>query len=147
MMPRSWPVFLKANALLFSGRLHFSRSRIGEVVTLEDGRTYTIFRQVKVDPGQGEPDRPGAVFQVQFHPLGLAAWANRLFSLLPMPFCTGYPGFRSKLWMVNKKTGECASIYEWNTTEEAEIYSGSFAMRFSKGRSRLGSFKFVIFKK
>ncbi len=136
--------FLHANRLLLTGRLRFSRARLGERVTPPDGRSYTIFRQATVSPAGGQPDRAGVVFEVQFHPAGMSAAANKWFSLLPMPFCVGCPGFRSKLWAVNESTGECAGIYEWDTPQDAEAYAASFAMRFSKGRSRPGTFSYRI---
>jgi hypothetical protein len=36
---------------------------------------------------------------------------NKLFSLLPIPFFVGLPGFRSKLWMVNEATSDCQRKY------------------------------------
>ncbi len=128
--------FLKANLDLLTGRLRFSRQRLGEKVTTSNGRSYIVFRQAFLAGAQ--PAR--TVFEVWFHPKGMSARVNEWFSLLPTPFCVGCPGFVSKLWMVDKATGECAGLYEWETVQDAENYAGSFAMRFSKGRSYPGKF-------
>jgi len=136
--------FFKTNRDLLTGRLRFPRQRLGEKITLENGQTYTVFRQAQVDPDPGAPAQPGAVFTVIFHPAGLSARVNRWFSLLPLPFCVGCPGFRSKLWLDDPVTGECAGIYEWDTPQDAQNYAASYAMRFSKGRSLPGAFRYSI---
>jgi len=135
---------LKTNRDLLNGRLHFPRNRLGEKITLTNGRTYTVFRQAQVDPDPGAPAQPQAVFTVIFHPAGLSSSVNRWFSLAPLPFCVGCPGFRSKLWMDDPATGECAGIYEWDTRQDAQNYADSYAMRFSKGRSQPGAFHYTI---
>jgi hypothetical protein len=52
--------FLRANWYLLSGRLRFPRDRVGEVVRMADGRDFTVFREGRVEPGSGHPERPGA---------------------------------------------------------------------------------------
>ncbi len=64
---------------------------------------------------------------------------NRLFSLLPIPFFIGLPGFRAKLWTVNEETGENQGVYQWDSLKQAEAYANSFAMRFMSRRSLPGS--------
>src|SRR5262249_50073330 len=87
------------------GRLPFPREPGGAVFTAADGRRFTVFRHVVVDPVPGQPDRPGAVFIPRFHVAGMSVRLNRWFSLLPIPFFVGLPGFRSKRWMVDEATG------------------------------------------
>jgi len=60
---------------------------------------------------------------------------NKVFSLLPIPFFVGLPGFRWKLWLVDPVSGNFAAVYEWDTIEDAERYSKSFAMSFMARRS------------
>lgn len=132
----SW---LRANAQLLTGRVRFPRDRVGSVVTMPNGRDYTVFRQVVLRPRPGQPDQPGALFTPYFHVAGMSPGLNRLFSLLPIPFFVGLPGFRSKLWLVDPATGDFAGLYEWDTVEDAESYSRSFAMRFMTRRSVPGS--------
>ncbi len=134
-----------ANAL--RGHLHFPKNHIGEILTMEDGQKFTIFRQLIVDPGQDQPEKPGATFMVQFHVAHMSASQNKLFSLFPIPFFAGLPGFRSKLWMLNKASGAFQGIYEWDTAENAKNYANSFAMKFMTMRSARGSVSCEIIPK
>ena len=118
--------------LLLRGRVHFPRERLGQTLVLE-GEKWIIFRQVVIDPGPGQPAQPGAVFRPRFHVRGMSARANMLFSWLPVPFITGLPGLRSKLW-----------LYEPASVEDAERYSRSFAAAFMTRRSLPGSVSFRV---
>lgn len=62
-----------------------------------------------------------------------------------MPFCMGFPGFRTKLWMMDEKTGDSQGIYEWDTAEDAENYAHSTALAFMTNRSLPGSVSYRIF--
>ena len=72
---------------------------------------------------------------------------NKLFSLLPVPFFVGLPGFRSKLWMLNEASGDFQGIYEWDSVEHAKNYADSFAMKFMTMRSARGSVSYMILTK
>ncbi|KAA3664318.1 MAG: hypothetical protein DWQ04_06330 [Chloroflexi bacterium] len=39
------------------------------------------------------------------------------------------PGFRSKLWLRNKETGEFGGIYEWDTEEDAHNADSTVLIR------------------
>ena len=129
------------------GRLHFPGERIGEVLTMEDGKVYTVFRQAIVDPSPDQPKEPGVTFKVRFRVARMSTKQNKLFSLLPIPFFVGLPGFRSKLWMLNEASSECQGIYQWDTMQDAENYASSFAMKFMTLRSIPGSVSYEIFLK
>ncbi len=131
--------FLTTHSYLLCGRLHFPREHIGQVLAMDDGQEFTIFRQVVVDPAPHQPEKPGAQFRVQFQLAGMSPEANKWFSWFPVPFFVGLPGFRSKRWMVNEATGVCQGLYEWDTVQDAENYAHSFAMRFMTQRSVPGS--------
>jgi len=135
---------LKTLSYAINGRLHFPEDRVGEVITMEYGQQFVIFRQVIVDPSQYQPDKPGAIFRVRFHVIHMSPKQNKLVSLLPIPFFTGLPGFRSKLWTLNETTGNFQGIYEWDTVQDAENYARSFAMRFMTMRSVPGSVSYEI---
>ncbi|MFZ5816619.1 MAG: hypothetical protein ACOY93_15210 [Bacillota bacterium] len=128
---------------LATGRLCFRRELVGKRLTLPDGRQYVIFRHVVVEAGPGTPG-PGATFIVQFHLAGMSVAQNIRFSLIPIPFFVGLPGFRSKLWSYCPETGDFAGIYEWSTVQDAENYAASFAVRFMTRRSVPGSVRFEI---
>ena len=139
-----FPSFLRTLGYVIGGRLHFSQGRIGEVVTMEDGQEFVIFRQAIVDLSQNQPEEPGATLRVRFHVARMSPKQNKLFSLLPIPFFVGLPGFRSKLWMLNEASGDCQGIYEWDTVEDVKNYASSFAMKFMTIRSVPGSVSYKI---
>ncbi len=127
--------FVKANLYLLDGHLRFPRNRVGQTLTMEDGCKFVIFRQAILSPRGIQLQKPGAVFRVRFHVANMSPQQNVLFSLLPVPFIVGLPGFRSKLWMLNPANGDFQGIYEWETVQDAENYAHSFAMTFMTRRS------------
>ena len=129
--------------LAVSGRLHFPRQRVGQELWL-DGEKWVIFRQAVVDPGKGQPFKPGAVFRPRFHVAGTSVRRNIRFSLIPIPFYVGMPGFRSKLWLAQPESGDFSGYYEWGTLEQAENYSHPLAAGFMTRRSVPGSVSFRV---
>ncbi len=81
---------LRTNGYLLTGRLHFPRERVGKGIRSLDGREFTVFREGRVDPEPRQPEKPGATLIVRFH-AKMPPRLNKLFSLLPMPFCMGFP--------------------------------------------------------
>jgi hypothetical protein len=130
--------FLSAVRSLYyfiTGRLRFDPRRRGWSFTAEDGQTFRAFRYVSLSARNGQPEAPGAVFIPHFHVAGMSPRANVLFSLLPMWGIMGLPGFRSKYWMLDEKTGDFCGYYEWQTEADARAYATCFAMRFMTARS------------
>jgi len=80
-----------------------------------------------------------AIFRPRFHVKGMGPAVNEWFSWLPIPFFAGLPGFRRKLWLLDPASGDFSGYYEWQTTEDANTYARSFAMRFMTNRSVPGS--------
>jgi hypothetical protein len=91
-------------------------------ITTEDGQKYTVFREVVIKPKAGRPEVPGGVFRVWFHTRMALPNTIRLSYLTLFGFL-GLPGFRSKLWLFNKATGEFGGIYEWDTVQDADNVS------------------------
>ncbi len=147
MSVRPFHSLLKAFGYIIKGRLHFPRHRIGESVTMEDGEIFTVFRHVIVIPSSNQGEPPRAVFRVRFRVANMSPQQNKRFSLIPIPFFIGLPGFRSKLWMTNETTGFNQGVYEWNTIQDAQNYANSFAMKFMEKRSVPGSISHQITRK
>ena len=122
---------------VLAGRLHFKRQRLGQIVTADDGQSYTIFREIVVDPRPGQLEKPGAVFILRFQVTNLSPRQNQFFSLIPIPLYVGFPGFRSKVYTINGSS--CQSIYEFDSVQDAEAYSRSAALQFITRRSVPGS--------
>jgi hypothetical protein len=127
--------FFKALYYLLTGRLRFPREHSGYEFVDTRGQHFTVFREVIIKPSSDQPTKPGAVFIPHFHVSGMSVRQNIRFSLIPIPFIIGLPGFRSKRWMVDETTGDFSGYYEWDTVEDAERYANSFAMRFMTNRS------------
>lgn len=122
-------------ARLLTGRVRFPRDEVGRMLTMEDGKQFTVFRHAKVNA----PGEPTGVFIVRFTPARLSVRQNIRFSLLPMIPLLGMRGFREKYWCVNEQTGECQGVYAWHTLADAEAYARSIALRFMTSRSLAGS--------
>jgi hypothetical protein len=122
---------LKTMGYTFTGRVHFKKQRLGQVIAGEDGQNYTIFREIVVDRHPGQPEKPGAVFVLRFQVTNLSPRQNQIFSLLPIP-----------LYTINGS--HCQSIYEFDTVQDAENYSRSTALMFITRRSVPGSVSYKI---
>ena len=138
------PPFLLARAtgLLLSGRVHFPKNRLGEIV--HEDEEFKIFRQVILDPTGDQLESPGAIFKVCFHFARFSANTNRTFSLIPIPFILAQPGFRSKTWLLGQETGIFQGFYEWDTVKDAKNYWTSFPMELMKKRAVPSSLSYSI---
>ncbi len=132
----------KTIGYLLTGRLRFPNDRVGEKVTGDGGQEFTVFRQVVVDPGKGQPERPGALLTLRFRVTNMTPGVNRFYSVLPLVLYIGDKGFRSKLFTINGDL--CQSIYEWDTVLDAENYLQSLALKTILLRSVTGSFSSSI---
>ena len=135
---------LKTLSYVLTGRFHLNKKRIGELITMEDGQEYIVFRQVIVDPRQDQREKPGAILRIRFHFALGTPKQNKLLSLIPIPFIVGLPGFRSKTWTLHKGSGGFQGIYEWDTIQDAETYKKSFAIKLMTKRAIPGSVTFQI---
>ena len=115
------------------GRVHFQKKRLGEVI--QGKEDFIIFRQAVLDPAATQPEKPGAILAVRFQFRRFSLKTNRILSIIPIPFILAQPGFRSKIWMFEKRTGEIQGLYEWDTVEDAEKYRFSFPMKLMKKRA------------
>jgi hypothetical protein len=122
-------------------RVHFDGSLEG--VALEDrGERFLAFRRVVLDARERPP--PGATFRVRFAFRNLSAAANRLLSLIPIPFIVAQPGFRSKTWLLGETTGDFMGWYEFDTVEAAQAYWHSLPLRMMRRRAAPGSLTHTV---
>ena len=132
-----------AITLWLKGRLGFERDL--DDIVIEDGKeSFRAFRKLVATPKKGEAKEPGAIFKVRFRFKNFSQAANRRLSLIPIPLIAAQPGFRSKIWMFEKETGEFQGLYEWDTIEDAEAYRLSFPMKLMKKRAVPGSLTYEI---
>lgn len=106
---------------------------------MENGDTFTIFRQAAMKTTPNGSAGPGAVFRIRFRFKRGSPGLNRRLSLIPTPFIVGFPGFRTKLWTINEDSGTFQGIYEWDSAQSAADYSESLAIRMMKKRAVPGS--------
>ena len=105
---------------LLQGRIHFPKDRLGE--TVDGGEEFEVFRHITLDPGEDQPEKPGAIFKVRFRFATMSPEMNKRTSVIPIPFIVAQPGFRSKMWALGRESGEFQGIYEWDTAASAENY-------------------------
>ena len=134
--------FLKSLSYFMTGNLIFPKERIGETYRMEDGREFSIFRHAIVKSESISPSP--AIFKVRFLLANMTPERNKVFSLIPIPFFIGLPGFKAKLWMIDEKDGYFQGMYEWNSLLSAQKYSKSFAMKFMTKRSMPGTANYEI---
>jgi hypothetical protein len=112
--------------LLARGRLRSPRSHVGHRIVFADGSVFRVFREtVSVAPC---PDRAVLVVRFQLRLLGRSRFGHALFrveSLANTPLFAGFPGFRSKLWLTDERTGEYRGLYDWAGAGAAESYANA----------------------
>jgi len=139
-----WGVIARSIALMLGGRTVYPHERVGQAITLDDGRQYRVFREVIM---RGNPPREGGgVFRVWFQ-TKMSVPHTMTFSLLTKIGFVGMPGFRGKRWLVDEASETFGGIYQFDTVEDARRYQQSFAMRFSEWRSRPGCFATEVYAK
>jgi hypothetical protein len=113
-------------ALLARRRLHIDRSSPGATVALADGRAFTVFRDTSCDVDWAEDE---VRLLVWFHLRGTSpssrcrAWTFERESILNTLLYAGFAGYRRKLWMVDRSSGDYAGLYAWCGRSAAETYA------------------------
>ena len=125
------------------GSVHFPEEYVGDVLTMEDGQKFTVFRRLKVD-GNVDKHDDLAVFKVRFKFKNLSTGANKRLSIIPAPFLMGMKGFREKDWTINENTNDFQGIYQWSTKETAERYPHTFIFKLMTKRAAPGTVSYEI---
>ena len=128
---------------LLKGQVHLPEEYVGEVLTMEDGQRFTVFRRLRVygnDDGRGTP----AIFKVRFRFKNLGTGANKRLSVIPAPFLAGMEGFQEKDWTINEATNDFQGIYQWSSHEAAEEYLDSFIFKLMTKRAAPGTVTYEI---
>jgi len=129
---------------LLTGRLRLSKQYSGCSVKMEDGSVFRIFRHIQINR---VPDDPSAVvFIVSFKFAHLSHKANKLASIIPMLLITGFPGFITKIYAVNKKNGYWQGMYQWKSEKHLNDYKESFVYLTMNKRAIESSIKSFEFK-
>lgn len=118
---------------LLTGKLKVSKRYLGDTVKMDDGQEFTIFRHITKDPV--DADEQAVIFIVRFRFARLSHNANRIASIIPMLMITGFPGFQTKMYAVNKENGHWQGMYQWKTKKHLEDYLRSFVYRLMNKRA------------
>ena len=125
-------LFISMGRLLI-GKLRLSKHTLKETVKMEDGQEFIIFRHITDDPVKNTEQ--AVTFIVRFKFARLTHNANRLASIIPMLLITGFPGFQTKIYAVNKENGYWQGMYQWESLEYLEEYKRSFVYRMMNKRA------------
>jgi hypothetical protein len=121
-------VFLRGMRLILSGKCTSPKNRIGESIILNrNGNSYIVFKQTALKKFSDNNDN-GAYFFVEFK---FKRWVLDFFSPT-IPFFLGMPGFKSKLWLVDKNRNVFAGRYVFSSSGNANAYGNSSAQKFVK---------------
>ncbi len=125
-------LFISIGRLLI-GKLKLSKQYLKDTVKMEDGQEFTIFRHITVFPAK---DIEQAVtFIVRFKFAKLSHNANQFASIIPMLLITGFPGFQTKMYAVNKENGYWQGMYQWESLGYLEEYRKSFVFKVMNKRA------------
>jgi len=119
---------------LLIGKLKLSKQYLNDTVKMEDGQEFIIFRHITDYPVK---DIEQAVtFIVRFKFARLSHSANKIASIIPMLLITGFPGFQTKMYAVNKENGYWQGMYQWKSLENLEEYKTSFVFKMMNKRAK-----------
>ena len=128
--PTDWlGSFPKAISDLATRRTRCFRNLLGQPLRMADGRRYVPFRHTRKATAEWSNRSEPAVLQPRFHLRCMGPRRRvlhalfRVVCIITTPFFVGLPGFRSKLWMVDKATGDFAGLYEWDDGPTAQAYA------------------------
>jgi len=132
-------IAIKSLTLLITARVNFKSESIGHKIFVNN-QEHTIFRQAILKNQQ----EPQGIFCVWFG-TKMSPKKTKILSIVTMIGFMGFPGWVSKKWLISDKTGDFGGIYEFDTVENSKKYQNSYAMKFSKWRSKEGNFKTEVF--
>lgn len=139
---RSPPVCLWISSfMVIVGKLRLSEKFVGRKIKMQDGQEFTLFRHITRYPVP-QINNP-RVFAVSFRFARLSHNANKIASIVPMLFITGFPGFVTKIYGVNESNGYWLGMYQWRSKQDLEAYKKSFVFRMMNGRALNGTLNFL----
>ena len=118
---------------LLTRKLKRSSYYSGCSIKMEDGQVFTIFRHITRYPIKNIGQT--VTFIVRFKFARLSHNGNRIASLIPMLLITGFPGFQTKIYAVNKENGYWQGMYQWESRKHLEDYLKSFVYKMMNKRA------------
>lgn len=111
--------------LLARHQLTLPDQHVGRELRFADGTTSRVYRET-VRAGVGTADPALLVVRFRLRLVGDSRLLHALFrveSILNTPLFAGFPGFRSKLWATDRRTGFYRGVYEWDGAEATRSYA------------------------
>lgn len=124
-------------ARLIAGTLRLPKASLGQNLKMDNGEMFQIFRQIRMHPDK-ESTSP-ITFIVRFKFTRLSHRANKITSIIPMLMISGYPGFQTKIYCVNKENGFWQGMYQWETEKALAEYMRSLVYGVMNRRAREGT--------
>ncbi len=112
-------------ALLARHLLWLPKEYVGRELRFADRTTSRVYRET-VRVGMSTTDPALLVVRFRLRVIGTNRRLHALFrveSILNTPLFAGFPGFRSKLWATDLRTGYYRGVYEWDGAELARSYA------------------------
>lgn len=110
--------------LVLAGNLHLSHRLLAKSYAIDEGGTYTVFRQTEsMDSVRDSPVVLVVGFRLKL--IGnnrIMHWVFQRVCILTTPIWSGFKGFRVKLWMVDARTKNYIGIYKWAGKNHAQKY-------------------------
>jgi len=111
--------------MLARHQVRLAHGNLGRRINFADGSSARVYRETVVP---GRMPREPCFLAVSFRLRYIRGRGHRLFrmeSILNTPLFVGFPGFISKLWLANDRTGLYRGLYEWDGADAAESYARS----------------------
>lgn len=112
-------------ALLWRRQLTHPRRQVGRTLVFADGSRSVVYRET-VRLGAVTTEPTVLVVQFRLRLIGRSRLLHAVFrveSMAHTPLFAGFPGFRSKLWATDLKTGVYRGIYQWDGVDRAVDYA------------------------
>ena len=109
---------------------------------MEDGLIFKIFRHMNLKVGSRSSSE--SIFIVRFKFKKFSHRVNKRLSKIPILLIAGFPGFRDKLWMIDRESGYWQGIYQWKNVQSIENYKNSFVLRLMNRRAIANTIKYTI---
>lgn len=126
--------------LTFRG-IKTSKLYVGSTVQMGNGDIYEIFRHIKSN--QKITGDEEVMFIVSFKFARFSHKVNKKLSIIPMLLITGFPGFRVKMYAVNKTTGYWQGMYQWGSEKALDEYKKSFVLKMMNKRALSDTVKYI----
>jgi len=125
VLQQSWNSITYFLRLVFSWSLHIGKQHLWEKYTVNDGKTYTVFRETISDKEYGEKEVT-LIIGFRLRLIGnssLFHWLFQHLCVLDTPIWVGFPGFKTKFWMVEPDAKDYLGLYRYQGKDNAKKYA------------------------